>query len=358
MKVKSVGLLTLTILIRGVKGFTLPRTTPKFRGSDVPLVVRPQQRTNKAMRGGDITIPVTISSSRLQAIPIEVATCLLPTCGGYISREFGVSYAYGAATSLTAWFVLQRQILATASSWNWAAWHASAVVFYGIRLSLFLFFRQQTSTRIKEMQKRIEERAESSGNLLSRTPFVLSCAYLYYGLCAPLYLTAAVASQPLGKLELLFKGLVASTWFGFLVAALGDFTKSFVKGRKGEDHLVTGGIFGFLRHPNYTGEMIGWTSSALAGLVAFVSLNQFTKPKLWFYLASNLMGAMGINFVLLLAARNLEKKQAEKYGGEASYKDWISSSWAGFTLPQAGTTTTADPHLEVSDVQEDEGSGI
>lgn len=344
MKLTRFGLVSLPIL-GGVSGFAPPnpKSVEIFRGRS--------------------TQPIPLATTtQLEAttIPIEVATCLLPTCGGYYSREFGVSYAYGAATSLTAWVVFQRQILpAVTTSWwkNWAAWHAVAIVFYGIRLSTFLFYRQQTSKRIKDMQKRIEERAESSGNRLSRTPFILSCAYLYYGLCAPLYLTASIMSQPLGNSAVLLKGLVASTWCGFLVAALGDFTKSLVKARKGEDHLVTGGIFCLLRHPNYTGEMIGWTSSALAGLVAFLSLKQFTQPKPWFFLASTAIGAMGINFVLMLATRNLEKKQAEKYGEQTEYQDWVSKSWAGFALAEA-KLKTAEPHIEASDEIEDGGSGI
>ena len=337
----SILALLMLLLQEGVRGFSIP-----LHSKAVPF---------------RSAITTRRQPSQLKAIPIEVATCLLPTCGGYFSREFGVSYAYGAATSLTAWFVLQRQMLSpatTAMPWNhWAPWHAVAIIFYGIRLSAFLFYRQQTSKRIKEMQKRIEERAESSGSRLARTPFVLSCAYLYFGLCAPLYLTAAVMSQPLGKLDMVMKGLVATTWLGFLVAALGDFTKTFVKARKGEDHLVTGGIFRLLRHPNYTGEMIGWTSSALAGVVAFGALQQFQQWKPWFYLASNLIGVMGINFVLLLATRNLEKKQAEKYGDQDEYQSWTSKSWGGFALPD-NDKSKADPHSEVNDEKEDGGTGI
>ena len=207
------------------------------------------------------------------------------------------------------------------------------------------------------MQKKIEERAESSGSRLSRTPFVLSCAYLYYGLCEPLYLSALMATKSFGNLDLVFKGLVATTWLGFLVAALGDFTKSFIKARKGEDHLVTGGIFRFLRHPNYTGEMIGWTSSGLAGLVSFISLNQLTQYQPWFYLTSTAMGVAGINFVLLLATRNLERRQAETYGGQEAYRNWISKSWAGFALGEK-KVNDIEPHLEVTDESEDGGSGI
>jgi steroid 5-alpha reductase family enzyme len=314
-----------------------------------------------------VTVPspraAPTSSSQLKVvampiqIPIEVATCLLPTCGGYWSREFGVSFAYGAATSLTAGLVLKNQILATSTGWNWAAWHAAAIVFYGVRLSAFLLYRQMKSKRIQEMQKKIEERTESTGSRLARTPFALSCAYLYYGLCAPLYLTSAVMDQSLGKLQWAFKGLVGLTWLGFAVAALGDLHKSFAKGRKGESHLVTGGLFSLLRHPNYTGEMLGWTSSGLAGVLAFLTMKEYTQVKPWFHLGSTAIGVSGILFVLLLATRNLEKKQRKAYGDQDAYQKWISTSWGGWELAEK-PSPPVKPHLEVTDTIEDSGSGI
>ena len=339
-----IGLVVLWMCPRSVSSFSIPKSKLGTLGHERVA------STQGVGRG--CTAP-------LQAIPVEVATCLLPTCGGYFSREFGVSYAYGAATSLTAWFVLRRKILAVTNPSKWVTWHAAAVIFYGIRLSAFLLYRQQNSKRIKEMQEKIEQRAVSSGSRLSRTPFVLSCAYLYYGLCAPLNLSALMATRSFGNLDMIFKGLVAMTWLGFLVAALGDFTKSFIKARKGEDHLVTGGIFRFLRHPNYTGEMIGWTSSGLAGLVAFISLNQFKRPLPWFYLASNALGVVGINFVLLLATRNLERRQAERYGGQEVYRNWVSKSWAGFSLAEKKVNDGESHHPEATDeIEEDKGSGI
>lgn len=57
---------------------------------------------------------------------------------------------------------------------------------------------------------------------------------------------------------------VALAFVGFAVAALGDLQKSLTKAIRGSDHLVTGGIFRFLRHPNYTGEVFGWTASTVA----------------------------------------------------------------------------------------------
>lgn len=354
-------LVVLSLVCYDVSGFTL------FRGG---AGARTASLTNN-WNWPPLSPPPPRATSPLQAavsVSIEVATCLLPTCGGYLSTEFGVSYAYGMATALTSWFIWQGKILpvvasttSAASLWkNWATWHATALMFYGIRLCAFLFIRQQTSKRIQEMRQRIDAKSRESGaSRLSRTPFVLSCSLLYFGLCAPLYLTSSVLTLSPGNdlASCLIKGLVISTWTGFLVAALGDFTKSIVKARKGEDHLVTSGIFGWLRHPNYTGEMLGWSSNGLAGLVAFFSLGQFQKVQPWFYVASSLVGVMGINLVLLLATRNLEKKQADIYGSQEEYKKWTETSWAGFAMPDKKADPVT-PQLEVSSEEQDGGSGI
>ena len=43
---------------------------------------------------------------------------------------------------------------------------------------------------------------------------------------------------------------------GFLLGAVGDLNKTIGKALKGEDELITGFVFRFFRHPNYTGEVI------------------------------------------------------------------------------------------------------
>ena len=49
---------------------------------------------------------------------------------------------------------------------------------------------------------------------------------------------------------------VVVSLFGFLLGAIGDLNKTIGKALKGEDELITGFVFRFFRHPNYTGEVI------------------------------------------------------------------------------------------------------
>jgi steroid 5-alpha reductase family enzyme len=144
-----------------------------------------------------------------------------------------------------------------------------------------------------------------------------------------------------GSVALLEQALrlcVLSTLSGFLLGAVGDMTKSVGKLIKGEDALITGGVFRFFRHPNYTGEVIGWVSSCLAAFTAVawkVAKGGENGLVLWKsmtpYLIMSMMGAIGISFVLGTATAGLEYRQNEKYGDTEEYKQWIKTSWVGFT---------------------------
>ena len=216
-----------------------------------------------------------------------------------------------------------------------AFWHALALVFYGIRLNLFLLYRELCIPRFRKFRETIEERRSGGGDggsRLSRTPFVVGCATLYACMAAPLFVTSQIAATgAISSSSLwLLKVCVAATWGGFVVAALGDLQKTIMKAVLGEDALVTGGVFARLRHPNYTGEALGWTASFLASVVAATASwdSSFVLP-----LVASLFGWVGIVGVLAMAATGLEKRQQEKYGGDPEYDAWTRTSWAGPTLP-------------------------
>ncbi len=260
--------------------------------------------------------PVSLQASPVMLSPVaKVAlSCLVPTSLGYIKSEYGVSYGYGTSVALVATLVLQQLTPGTVPYD-----HALALLFYGTRLDLFLLYREVCIPKFRKFRERIEEKAPD--NRLARTPFILSCALLYACLGAPLFVTSSCTVS--SKVTM---GLVASTWVGFVIAALGDLQKSILKSRKGDDALATRGIFQFLRHPNFTGETVGWTASFLAA----ISMGNWKQNA--GLLAASAIGWMGICFVLAMATTNLEKKQKEKYGDTSEYQEWVKGSWAGFTL--------------------------
>lgn len=343
---------------------------------------QPQQRRREQL------IPQVgrrIQKTHLQlVIPPHVWSSIIPPFLGFYKSEWTVSLGYGIAIAWTAAILggwnpttgILPTVVASSSS-GLTRLHAAPLCFYGIRLSIFLIIRNIISTRIQEMNQRIEDRAQMKGNRwTTRLPFILSCGLLYYGLSIPLWFTKKLSTTittPLtGWKYSLMMSLIAIQWLGFGMAALGDFTKTYVKiQEKDEKFLVTSGIFSWIRHPNYTGEIIGWTGNAVTGLVAWgLNMLFFQKDGLFSPTALTNVGLLslgwvGILFVLLRATSTLETRQGKDYGDLSKYQSWIATSWGGWKLSPQTTTTTVNgaqvttPQLELDPTSvEESGSGI
>jgi len=271
-------------------------------------------------------VPATLRPAA-PSLPLAAAAALGPTLLGFWKREYGVSYGYGGAIALIAALALWQRGPPTTAL---AAALAGVHLLYGVRLTLFLLYREICIARFRKFREKIEERAPSSR--LSRTPFIISCSLLYLWMSAPVLLVAGVPEIGCSIARSASWAGVAAAALGFLVAAIGDIQKSIVKARCGENALVTTGVFKYLRHPNYTGELLLWSSSTFVGIASTVAY--FSWPRLG-GVAASLLGLLGIGFVLARAAANLEKRQRETYGSDPVYKEWLKSSWAGVTLKQS-----------------------
>lgn len=296
-------------------------------------------------------------------VPTELLTSFLSPTMGFVKSEWTVSYGYGFATALGALSLLPPSPLAL----NVANFHALALVFYGLRLNSFLFLRNRLSPTYREIGKKIEEGASKKyPSRLSRAPFIFSCGLLYYGLVLPVKLTGALDASALALAGPLLKTLVGLQWTGYLVAALGDLTKSYVKAsEKNGKFLVTSGIFSLLRHPNFTGEILSWTANALTGILAGGLLLRSGGGSNIVSLVGSMglsaMGSLGMVFVLLSATRNLENRHATDHGGTEKYKKWISTSWSGWCMPPKAKPKEEDATHEITldaETEEDFGSGI
>jgi protein-S-isoprenylcysteine O-methyltransferase Ste14 len=265
----------------------------------------------------------------------------------------GLSFASTEPDAILTSFATTVNSLRTLLPGSLPAFHAFALFFYGTRLNLFLLYRELCLPRFRAMRERIEDRAKKQGSRLKRTPFLLSCTFLYFCMVCPVLVTTKVCegmsmtgAVGLGGglasfLEYSLRLSMIFTLSGYLLGAVGDLNKTIGKMLKGEDTLITGGIFRFFRHPNYTGEVIGWTSSCLAAFLA-VALKAVTNAngnrglQLWRSMAGllsfSVMGAVGISFVLGTATAGLEFRQHEKYGDTDEYKQWMKKSWVGFKL--------------------------
>lgn len=351
-------------------GFTLP--APAAVATRTTTTKKPCQLPRGGSDASASTAAASSFASHLAAlaVPTEILTSVLPASFGFVRSEFGVSYGYGLATSLTGLTILRKCSQAAGGAGGATnsifPLHAMALIFYGTRLNAFLAIRVMLSAKMRGFVKTIEDRAKARGSRLSRAPFLLSCGFLYYGLAAPLLLTSKLTNSVMSPSWAvpLMKALVALEWFGFGMAALADLTKSFVKQTKGENTLVTSGIFSILRHPNYTGEIIGWTANALCGLIAFILLAKSGAvgwPALLGTLSCTAIGWAGIVFVLLQATRRLEASQ-KRYSNNPDYAPWVASTWSGWMLPPTPKKKKEEeklPQIILDENQvEEAGSGI
>ena len=258
----------------------------------------------------------------------NLATAILvPSSLGYFRREYGVSYGYGGSMAAAAYLSYKNPL----NSLNKA--HSLLHLVYGIRLIAYLLFRELTIPRFREMRERIER--NSPKTRIARTPFILQCAMLYFFMSLPVVITSQVPAPPPGSmLSRLSWGALGVSALGLVVNIIGDLHKTIAKLRGRS--LVMGGLYSFLRHPNYTGELFLWSFSSIVSLLVACSAPMWTM-KLGLQCAGSVLGAFGIAFILALAATGLERRQREAYGSN-TYDAWVKKTWGGLTLAKKDDT--------------------
>lgn len=297
----------------GVRAQTIPASTSLVHDSSVTTNTRgaPLQ-WNRGLSAG---------KTALAAVPLPgqfAAAAVLPTCLGFWRTGYAVSYGYGGSMLASA-LVQLAPFLRDGAKGALRPMHIHAAIyaFYGARLCAFLFHR---ATRSEQMG--MKKKDATLVERLKRLPLLLAISGLYYCMAA-----APMKIMKLAEPSPLINGLHGMGFLGFFLAAVADWYKSYIKVRDGPDKLVTTGPFKYLRHPNYTGEMIGWTFVCLLAPICNVG----SLAQKWPLVSASVVGWAGIVFATLAgeATAGLEKKQKEKYGGTPEYEAWIKTSWAG-----------------------------
>jgi len=109
---------------------------------------------------------------------------------------------------------------------------------------------------------------------------------------------------------------------GLLIETIADQQKMNFKSREGNSSkLYTGGLYKYVRYPNYTGEILFWIGICVASAGVFIGLR-------WLSLISPI-------FIILLLVKVsgilfLEKGRAKQYGDDTAYQDYLSKTKALF----------------------------
>jgi len=237
------------------------------------------------------------------AFPKAAFPALLLCCSGGLKQAiwaFGFGYGLCMLTGgILTWTQLQG-----------SPWFCGLYVCYGLRLVMFLYRRQSsssfcTSTHGQDVNAKAK-RTKMSGK-------VMACLIASLSQLSTLY-----ALQPLGVADLppVSKiGLIISA-LGLLLEATADEQKLAAKELAPDEPVLTG-AYNFVRHPNYLGEVLFWFGILMAGQISLPSGIS------WASRMGYALGPMCMIWIMFKAAKRLDKANVGKYKDNTDYQVYL-----------------------------------
>ena len=184
-------------------------------------------------------------------------------------------------------------------------------IVYGLRLGLFLLFREKTRKSYNETMKR-DVKDGSDMSLILKIVIWATCSLLYVCEVSPVLFRLQSNAETDGFAVV---GMLLMI-LGICLESIADLTKD--KSKKANPHTFCSmGVFKLVRCPNYLGEVITWTGVLVSGLSAVHGV--------WQWLAV-LGGWIGIVYVMFGGARRLEIRQNRNYGSDPKYQEYVKKT--------------------------------
>ncbi|MBQ3424933.1 MAG: DUF1295 domain-containing protein [Clostridia bacterium] len=181
---------------------------------------------------------------------------------------------------------------------------------YGLRLAGYLLIREIRSKAYRKVLSPEMTRSRQMP-LGAKLAIWVSCALLYTLQTIPVFFRLKSGAPADGML-----------WVGLAVMVCGlgletgaDLQKSAAK-KKAPYVFVSTGLFGFVRCPNYLGELIFWLGVLLQGDTVF-------RGPLQWALAG--LGYLLLIYIMFSGARRLEIRQNRNYGGDPAYQRYVKT---------------------------------
>jgi steroid 5-alpha reductase family enzyme len=320
------ALIVLLPIITGSQAFVVVQKTNDFKNTVSSTHQHQQQSIKHVMtdiRGGSQldAVPGSLASttgaaasviaSSIQSGPYGVlgltalaSAVLLPIT--QYRNLYGISVGYGLTVAVIG--MALRTIFGVAPA-GLEDVMTAAVVFYGLRLSSFLLLRDFGGWKPPVTR---EEPAR-----IKRIPFAASLALFYAFMTTPVLYALRAPAVPGSVAGKIAVAGTALAWFGALLEAVADVHKFVRKLNTSRGKAFRGpsnGVYRLTRHPNYTGEVIFWFGTYLAGAPSF-------GRSIIAWVASS-VGVYGICTIMVGATKRLEKRHAENYGGQEAYESW------------------------------------
>ncbi|WP_040159096.1 DUF1295 domain-containing protein [Nigerium massiliense] len=235
-------------------------------------------------------------------IVISAVICLL----GFYKDVYFFSVAYPFAVVAMALTIL---IACARNLTPLLVVHLALLIVWGLRLGRFILERAQTSSYLRHQQ-----RDPRGGMSMSVRVLVWVLVSVLYAVMVTPALLGPVSDRDLGPIgtsdQIVGLVLMAA---GCTLEAWADQQKSAAKERE-PDAVVTGGLYGWVRCPNYLGEIVFWLGNLIAGLPYIASFGQGFVA---------VLGLLALVFIMLGATKRLEAQQRERYGDDPEFNAWV-----------------------------------
>ena len=239
-----------------------------------------------------------------------ILVSLITTSVGFIKFVYFISLGYGFSVAGIGIFLLITQKNSKMSEKIYGLLY----FLYGMRLALFLLYRDLKSPsyneKMKEERKKIKEMKFGVKIMIW-----ISCALLYSCQTSPLTFRFTSIKRDKKEYLLSYVGIIIA-FFGFLMESRADYEKNAAK-KLNPNRFVDSGLYKFVRCPNYLGEILFWTGNFLGGIKIYNGLSQ------WII---SLIGYICIIFVMLGGTRTLEIRQNKSYGKDSEYQKYVKTT--------------------------------
>ncbi len=254
-------------------------------------------------------------SQQLQTLPHLMPALLLISLTvsglGFIRIVYFVSIGY--TFSIVGMAVLTAVIL-RANLDVLAALQILLLVAWGLRLGIYIAKREARPSYRNQLEG--TQAADRRVPRLKRIPIWISVALLYVAMFSPALYAAGAPAAALpsvsGVMELVRVLGLAVMAAGLVIEALADQQKSTAKQREPK-HFVATGLYGWVRCPNYLGEILVWSGSFLLGLPFLTSVLRAVIA---------LVGLACLVLIMMGSTKRLERTQGRRYGHLPDYQQY------------------------------------
>ncbi len=194
---------------------------------------------------------------------------------------------------------------------------AALFILYGLRLAGFLIYREAKSASYRKTMEKVTGKEEKKMPVFVKATIWISVGVLYIMETYPVIFRVGTGatSEGTGMIAPLVGALIA--FVGLFIETLSDLQKNAAK-KKNPNTFVSGGLFRYVRCPNYMGEIIFWTGIFVSGCNIFM-----TDWAAWLISA---LGYLLIVYVMVSGAKRLELRQKKSYGNDPAYQEYIKKT--------------------------------